>query len=323
MAASRRTPPAQPGIQRMAAARSLESGEFMRAGDGDTTHGTLPESRCPSHMSRFRAAMIMTDVAAWPAAPAAAAVGGFVAGCMVGSFLNVVAHRVPRGETVVHGRSRCPACGATIRPWDNVPVLGWLVLRGRCRDCRVPISPRYPLVEAGCGGLVAAVAAAEMAAGDRPAVAVTAALGHAAVALTLVAWALLAERGHVVSGMTVGLASAAALIAAAWVPALAPLPLGCADTACGAAGPACVMASLAGLGSGWLAAAAGGGVAGAACGLVGAALGWQAALVAAVAACSAGTVSRQAAAAAPVLAVICWHPVRWAWAGFCRATGTW
>jgi leader peptidase (prepilin peptidase)/N-methyltransferase len=72
-----------------------------------------------------------------------------VLGLLVGSFLNVVVHRVPRGESVVRPRSRCPGCGAEIRPRDNVPVLSWLVLRGRCRDCGERISVRYPLVELG------------------------------------------------------------------------------------------------------------------------------------------------------------------------------
>jgi leader peptidase (prepilin peptidase)/N-methyltransferase len=77
---------------------------------------------------------------------------------MIGSFLNVVIWRVPRGESVVSPPSACPSCGSAIRPRDNVPVLGWLVLRGRCRDCSVPISPRYPLVEAGTAALFFAVA---------------------------------------------------------------------------------------------------------------------------------------------------------------------
>ncbi len=68
-------------------------------------------------------------------------------GAVVGSFANVVVYRVPRGESVVHPPSHCPSCNARIRARDNVPVLGWLVLRGRCRDCAARISPRYPLVE--------------------------------------------------------------------------------------------------------------------------------------------------------------------------------
>jgi leader peptidase (prepilin peptidase)/N-methyltransferase len=69
-------------------------------------------------------------------------------GLPIGSFLNVVIHRVPAGRSVVHPRSACPRCGAFIRPKDNVPVVSWLVLRGRCRDCGAPISARYPAVEA-------------------------------------------------------------------------------------------------------------------------------------------------------------------------------
>ena len=78
-----------------------------------------------------------------------------VLGLMVGSFLNVVVHRVPRGESVVSPRSACPRCGEPIRARHNVPVLGWLVLRGRCYDCGSRISARYPLVEAGTGVLFA------------------------------------------------------------------------------------------------------------------------------------------------------------------------
>jgi leader peptidase (prepilin peptidase) / N-methyltransferase len=80
----------------------------------------------------------------------------FVAGCLIGSFATVLAHRIPRGEGFVTGRSRCPSCGAQIGARDNVPVLSWLWLRGRCRHCGEPISARYPLAEAGLGALWAA-----------------------------------------------------------------------------------------------------------------------------------------------------------------------
>jgi leader peptidase (prepilin peptidase) / N-methyltransferase len=70
-----------------------------------------------------------------------------LAGAMFGSFLTVVAHRVPRGESVVGGRSMCPSCGRQIAAYDNVPVLSWLTLRGRSRCCGQPISARYPLTE--------------------------------------------------------------------------------------------------------------------------------------------------------------------------------
>jgi leader peptidase (prepilin peptidase)/N-methyltransferase len=71
-----------------------------------------------------------------------------ILGLIIGSFLNVVIWRLPRGESIAKPNSACPACGRGIRPWDNVPVLSWLVLRGRCRECGAPISPRYPIVEA-------------------------------------------------------------------------------------------------------------------------------------------------------------------------------
>jgi leader peptidase (prepilin peptidase)/N-methyltransferase len=82
-----------------------------------------------------------------------------VFGLLVGSFLNVVVWRVPRGESVNHPASHCPGCYARIRPYDNIPVVSWAVLRGRCRDCRAPISARYPLVELGTAVLFAAMAA--------------------------------------------------------------------------------------------------------------------------------------------------------------------
>ena len=78
-----------------------------------------------------------------------------VLGLLIGSFLNVVVHRVPRGESVVSPPSACPRCGHLIRARHNVPVLGWLMLRGRCLDCGSAISARYPLVEAGTGALFA------------------------------------------------------------------------------------------------------------------------------------------------------------------------
>ena len=74
-------------------------------------------------------------------------------GLLVGSFLNVVIHRVPEGLSLVRPASACPACGHPVRPYDNVPVLSWLVLRGRCRDCDATISSRYPLVELATGAL--------------------------------------------------------------------------------------------------------------------------------------------------------------------------
>jgi leader peptidase (prepilin peptidase) / N-methyltransferase len=84
-----------------------------------------------------------------------------VAGLLVGSFLNVVAYRLPRGESLVRPRSRCPSCGTQLRAVDNVPVVSWLALRGRCHHCGAGVSARYPLVELVTAGLYAAVVASQ------------------------------------------------------------------------------------------------------------------------------------------------------------------
>lgn len=85
---------------------------------------------------------------------------GFTAliGLAVGSFLNVVIYRVPRQESIVSPRSACPTCGTQIQDRDNIPVLSWVLLRGRCRTCHSPISVRYPLVELATAGLFAGTA---------------------------------------------------------------------------------------------------------------------------------------------------------------------
>jgi leader peptidase (prepilin peptidase)/N-methyltransferase len=80
----------------------------------------------------------------------------FLGGLAVGSFATAVAHRVPRGISIVFARSECPACGAQIAAYDNIPVLGWLLLRGHARCCGARLSPRYPLTELAVGGLYAA-----------------------------------------------------------------------------------------------------------------------------------------------------------------------
>lgn len=147
-------------------------------------------------------AATLQHIALWPWAEVATLAFAFIWGAIIGSFINVVVHRVPRGESVVVGRSRCPACGSPIRALDNVPVVGWLWLGGRCRDCRRPISAAYPLVEAGCGLLVAVVAACDLYPGGldrllvqgdwRPLVAWA---WHSAILLGLAAWALLLRGG--------------------------------------------------------------------------------------------------------------------------------
>jgi len=114
----------------------------------------------------------------------AAVVCAAVWGAVWGSFFNVVIGRVPRGESIVRPASRCLSCGAAVRAWDNVPILSYILLRGRCRSCRAPFSLRYPLVEL----LTALVAAAIFwkVAGSDPTEAVAVRLGRFA---TYFAWA--------------------------------------------------------------------------------------------------------------------------------------
>ena len=104
-------------------------------------------------------------------------------GLLVGSFLNVVVWRVPRGESIVSPPSACPGCAQPVRPRDNVPVVSWLLLRGRCRDCAAPISRRYPLVELGTASLFAVLA---LRLGADPALPAFLALGAVGLALALI-----------------------------------------------------------------------------------------------------------------------------------------
>ena len=92
---------------------------------------------------------------------AAAIVIAFLLGLAAGSFATAVAHRVPRGMPLALERSQCPACGAPIAAYDNVPVLSWVLLRGRARCCGAPISPRYPLTELAVGVLFAVTVAVQ------------------------------------------------------------------------------------------------------------------------------------------------------------------
>ncbi len=111
------------------------------------------------------------------------AVAAGVLGLLVGSFLNVVVWRVPRGESVVTPPSACPACHHRVRARDNVPVISWLLLRGRCRDCGEPIAWRYPAVELTTAVLFAAVALANGLSWSLPALLYVAAVS---VALALI-----------------------------------------------------------------------------------------------------------------------------------------
>lgn len=88
-------------------------------------------------------------------------------GAAIGSFLNVVIYRLPRGLSLAHPPSSCPACRHRIRWRDNVPVFGWLLLGGRCRDCRYPIAPRYPLVEAAVAVIFLSLVGVELLSGGR------------------------------------------------------------------------------------------------------------------------------------------------------------
>lgn len=122
-------------------------------------------------------------------------VGSF--GLLVGSFLNVVIFRLPAGRSIVSPPSACGACGLRICAWDNIPVLSWLLLRGRCRDCRVRISARYPLVELGTavffGGVAWWVLAGGTASGEAQTSSTTGLVSTtAAVAVTLTAFLYLA-----------------------------------------------------------------------------------------------------------------------------------
>jgi leader peptidase (prepilin peptidase) / N-methyltransferase len=132
----------------------------------------------------------------------------FVWGCLWGSFLNVVIYRVPRDLSVVHPGSHCPACGRAIAPWDNVPIVSWVLLRGRARCCGVKVSARYVVVEA-IGGAVG-VAVAELVLRTLPG---WTSLGHAgavflahfALAMGLVAAAFIdAEHMYLPDAITVG-----------------------------------------------------------------------------------------------------------------------
>jgi leader peptidase (prepilin peptidase)/N-methyltransferase len=246
----------------------------------------------------------LEEIAAWPWPEAATILFGFAWGAMFGSFLNVVAHRLPRGESLARHRSRCPSCGAAIRATDNVPVIGWLRLGGRCRACGGAIAVRYPLVEAGCGLMTMLLAWAELVGGGRwlPRMAggfpegidrmlrgdwslVLACLLHAAVALVIVTWSLLDLADWRPRSVIAWVAILIAVALVAGVPAIGPggvLPSG-ADWPATRPGNQAIVAALAGGAWGWLL-----GRTGTSSGirfglpLLGSVLGWQAVTVVAV-----------------------------------------
>jgi leader peptidase (prepilin peptidase) / N-methyltransferase len=152
-------------------------------------------------------------------------------GAVIGSFLNVVVYRVPRGESLVSPGSHCPECGAPVRPYDNVPIVSWLVLGGRCRDCGARIPVRYPLVELLTLTVFAAVVAVngfdEDLAAELPFVAGLIALAAIdydlkllpnRIVYPLAAWGLLAtllvDRGDLVENLAAGAGAFAFLLLA-------------------------------------------------------------------------------------------------------------
>jgi len=250
----------------------------------------------------------------------------FAWGAILGSFVNVVIHRVPRGESVVTHGSRCPACGSGIRPRDNVPILGWLLLGGRCRDCGTAISAGYPAVEAACGLIATTIAAAELAGTGSPLLAANrpgidrllsgewrialAWAVHTVVPVAMLAWSFTAwvangrggdsERGpHSVTGRSRVFVVAAVIVIVTAVPAIGPpgmvrgggTPGGWPDWS------ATLARSCLGGATGWLAGVitrSPGDAAGFAA--VGAAAGWQAGVVVAVVT----TIARWLVAVAPM-----------------------
>ena len=183
-------------------------------------------------------------------------------GLLIGSFLNVVVHRVPRGDSVADGRSACPACAAQIRPRDNIPVVSWVLLRGRCRDCAAPISARYPLVEAGTAALFGALAWHVGASPVLPALLLLAAAGIALALIDLqvgrlpfvitVPLLLVLTVALIPAGMSRGWSPAgpALLSAAAWVAVYGGLWLGTTGRGMGLGDV--VLAPSLGLALGWL-----------------------------------------------------------------------
>ncbi len=187
-------------------------------------------------------------------------VAGFL-GLAVGSFLNVVIHRVPRNLSLVRPASRCPECDTPIRRRHNIPVAGWLLLRGRCADCGARISARYPLVEAGTALLFVAVAARFGFSWELPAYLYLAAISIAlaaidldvmrlpdrivlpsyAVAIVLLAPAVFAE--HSWAGAIRGLLAALMFYAFYWILAVLPRGMGGGDVK---------LAPLLGIYLGWL-----------------------------------------------------------------------
>jgi leader peptidase (prepilin peptidase) / N-methyltransferase len=293
-----------------------------------------------------------------PAAEVALVAAAFAWGAALGSFLNVVLYRVPRGRSVAVGGSCCPRCGAAIRPRDNVPIVGWLLLGGRCRDCGLPISARYPLVEAACGGLAAVVAAAEVGGGggwlphfaggstgvDRILLhgewrLVASWALHTALLLVVLAWTMLAADGmrRPCGGSRAIIATIIVVVIA--IPEIGPLGLWPDGHAWPHERPrlAALAAAVAGAAAGRIVGGATGRPADPCCfALVGTALGWQAAVTVAavVAVCRgfqalacggrrAGLLDPATVVLTTAVQVVVWKPIAALWAAVSRvATGS-
>jgi leader peptidase (prepilin peptidase) / N-methyltransferase len=205
-------------------------------------------------------------------------VTAFLLGLVVGSFANVCIHRLPLGLSVVRPPSRCPVCGTLIKAYDNLPLLGWLLLRGRCRACRAPISWRYPAVEAANGLLWLALGFWH---GPAPRTFVEMALVTALLALSLI------DLEHQILPDVITLPGIAVGLAASFLPGSPVTPLAASLAAAGGwlafaavAKAYQMIRGVEGLGQGdWKLAA-----------LLGAFLGWQKMLLAVLLASVAGTI---------------------------------
>ena len=149
-----------------------------------------------------------------------------VVGACIGSFLNVVIYRLPAGKSIVSPPSSCPKCAKQIRSYHNLPVLGWLVLRGRCYDCKTPISARYPLVELLVGGAFFVLGLSIFSQSDGPPQSLfeyqlwAAFVGLAGLFSCLLAALLIRYDGHrITRGIWLATALfAATLVASVWIP---------------------------------------------------------------------------------------------------------
>jgi leader peptidase (prepilin peptidase)/N-methyltransferase len=171
----------------------------------------------------------------------------FVFWSLIGSFLNVVVYRLPLGQSVVHGGSRCPRCASSIKWHDNLPVIGWLNLNGRCRSCDLPIAARYPMVESICAGLGTTVYFRELLSGGAnlpgrtpdflpsgvlrlfPSPApdlVGLSLYHCVMLCVLLVWGLIAWDGRRVPGRSIFYVLGVAVALPVVFPSLHPLGLG-------------------------------------------------------------------------------------------------